>query len=771
MPWAVASAKIDELAFPRRSHPIRTHLPSCGTPMHCGAIAIRISSLVAFFAAGLPSFVRAEASPADAAAPPAVTFEADIQPLLTRLGCNSGPCHGKSRGQNGFALSLLAFDPDFDYASLVQEGRGRRVFAPAADRSLLLQKAIGAVPHGGGKRFDVGSPQYELIRNWIQAGAPRTPADAPRVKNVTVEPATTQLAAGEAVQLRAIAELSDGRTRDVTEACAFQSNDRTVATITEEGLLKAGALPGETAVMARYLNHIAVCSVTIPLPGTVPEDAYAQLPRNNAIDELVWRKLQTLGVLPSPPVDDAKFQRRAYLRIIGRLPTPDETRSFLADDSETKRALLIDRLLERPEYADFWANKWADLLRPNPYRAGIKAVWNMDAWLRDVFRQNKPYDEFVRELVTAQGSTFHNGAAVMFRDRPVPVEIGSSVSQLFLGVRLECAKCHHHPFEVWSQDDFYGFASFFARVGHNGRVSPPISGDEEIIYTLAKGTVAHGRTGEPVHPKTLKGETLNLGPDDEPREVLAEWMTSDANPWFAKVMANRVWAELMGVGIVDPVDDLRATNPASNEPLLDELARDFRENGYDIKQLIRRIANSHVFGLSSLPSERNVSDIRNFSRYYRQRMRAEVLLDGVNDILGTEEDFSAMPPGSRAMQLWTHRSSSIFLDTFGRPDPNQDPPCERTVEVTTPQVLHLMNSPVLNDKVSKSDARPAKLAASDLPAETIVEEIYLWVYGRLPTASEAATAVEVLAEKDKRRERIEDLFWALLNTPEFYFID
>jgi len=702
---------------------------------------------------------------------PTVTFEADVQPLLTRLGCNSGPCHGKSRGQNGFALSLLAFDQDFDYSAIVQEGRGRRIFPSAPDQSLLLQKASGKAPHGGGKRLEAGSPHYQLIRAWIESGAPRTPADAPTIVRVVVEPATQQLAAGESVQLRAIAEYTDGRRRDVTDSAAFQSNDRTVATVSDNGLLKAGALSGETAVMSRYLSHIAVCTVTIPLPGKIADEAYAQLPRHNHVDELVWQKLKTLGMLPAERVDDAKFHRRAFLRAIGRLPTVEETRAFLADTSPDKRVQLIDRLLERPEYGDFWANKWTDLLRPNPYRAGIKAVWNMDAWLRESFRTNKPYDEFVRELVTAQGSTWKNGATVMFRDRPSPVEIGSSVSQLFLGVRLECAKCHHHPFEIWSQDDFYGFASFFARVGRNGGLSPPISGTEEVIYTLPKGQVSHGRTGAGVDPKTLDGETLTLGADQEPREILAEWMTSDKNPWFAKVMANRVWGELMGVGIVDPVDDLRATNPASNDPLLNFLAEDFRSHGYNVKHLIRTIMTSHVFELSTVPTERNASDLRNFSRYYRQRMRAEVLLDGVNDALGTEDDFAAMPPGSRAMQLWTHRSSSLFLDTFGRPDPNQDPPCERTSDVTTPQILHLMNSPTLNEKISKDDAQPAKLAASDRPVAELVEEVFLRVYCRLPTNSEVATASELLADPKNRRAGMEDLFWALLNTPEFYFVD
>ena len=708
-----------------------------------------VVALAGWGSAGTKIFAYDEPNqPKVAELPVSPTFESDVQPLLTRLGCNSGPCHGKSRGQNGFALSLLGFDSDFDYAALVGEARGRRVFTAAPETSLLLQKAAGRVPHGGGKRIDLGSRHYETLRQWIEGGAPRTPESAP--------------------------QYSDGSRRDVTADAAYQSNDRAIASIVDgtDGTIQAGPIPGEAAVMARYMNYITVCAVSIPLPGEVPAAAYDQLPRKNRIDDLVWQKLKILGMLPSVTVGDTTFHRRAYLRVIGRLPTPEETRAFLADSTPDKRDRLIDRLLERPEYADFWANKWADLLRPNPYRAGIKSVWSIDSWLRDAFRRNLPYDQFVRELLTAGGSTWHNGATVIFRDRPETVEIGSSVSQLFLGTRLECAKCHHHPFEVWSQDDFYGFASFFSRVGHKGAgLSPPISGGEEFIFNRPSGQLLHGRTGVPVAPKLLGGASPQIGPERDPREVLVDWLTSPENPFFAKAMANRVWADLMGVGIVDPVDDMRATNPASNEPLLDYLAQDFREQKYDVKKLIRRITTSAVFGLSSTPHERNIADVRNFSRYYRQRMRAEVLLDAVNDVLDVEETFDAMPAGSRATQLWTYRSSSFFLDTFGRPDPNQDPPCERTSESTTPQILHLMNSPALNGKLLQDAARPAKLAASGDSLDKIAEESYLLVYGRLPKADEKQETLEFLSRDDQRRRAVEDLFWALINTPEFLFVD
>ena len=699
-----------------------------------------------------------------------VTFEHDIQPLLTRFGCNSGACHGKSRGQNGFALSLLGFDSDFDYASITREGRGRRISSSAPASSLLLEKATGRLPHGGGARFKVDSKQFQLLVRWLEGSYPRTPADAPKLVRAVVEPPTISLVAGQSTDLQVFAEYSDGSRRDVTESAAYQSNDRTIASVTDDGLVKAGPVPGETAVLARYMNNIAVCHIALPIPGKVAEEAYANLPTNNEIDRLVWKKLKVLGMLPSDVADDSKFIRRAYLRVIGRLPKPVEVRAFLADSHSDKRSMLVDKLLQRPEYGDFWANKWADLLRPNPYRVGIKAVWTLDAYLRKSFRKNVPYDQFARELVTAKGSTWKNGATVIHRDRPLTVEIGSSVSQLFLGVRLECAKCHHHPFEVWSQDDFYGFAAFFARVGHNGGLSPPISGGEELIFTKTSGSLRHGRTGTNVLPQVLLGDPLTISPDEDPREVLADWMTSPGNPFFAKVMANRVWAEIMGRGLVEPVDDIRATNPSTNEELLEFLAEKFRSHDYDVKRLIATIMKSHVFELSSTPVSRNVGDQRNFARAYRHRMRAEVLLDAVNDVLETEETFAAMPPGSRATQLWTYRSSSLFLDTFGRPDPNQDPPCERSSDSTTPQILHLMNSPALNKKLASDSGRVARLAASDMANAEIIDEAYLLLFSRRPTAEESKKAAASLPPKDRRLD-VEDLFWALLNTPEFSFID
>ena len=704
---------------------------------------------------------------------PAATFERDIVPLLTRYGCNQGACHGKARGQNGFALSLLGFDRTFDYQAITVEGRGRRIFPASPENSLLLRKGAGAVPHGGGKALAKTDPAYDRLHRWIAAGCPRDPQGSPTLAKVTVFPTERVMSFHATQQLVVTAHYTDGTTQDVTHLATFLSSESVFASVDASGIVKAGPIPGEAAVMARFLEQFAIVNVLIPNPNAANID-YATLPRKSFIDGHVWAKLKRLGLAPSDPAPDATFHRRAFLDIIGRLPTPEETRAFLADTSADKRVKLIDRLLERPEYADFWANKWADLLRPNPYRAGIKATYNIDSWLRDRFRRNIPYDQFVRELLTASGSTFRNGAAVMYRDRREPEEIATSVSQLFLGVRLDCAKCHHHPFEIWGQDDFYSFAAFFNRIGRRGQgISAPISGGEEMVFATDRvKEVLHPVTGQAMTPTPLLGKPATIAPEQDPRAVLADWVTSRENPFFAKVIANRVWADLMGRGIVDPVDDLRATNPATNPELLEALAANFRENGYDLKKLIRTIATSHVYELGTTPRENNVGDTRNYSRRYRQRLRAEVLLDAVTDITGVAEKFNAMPPGTRAMQMWTVRSGSEFLDSFGRPDPNQDPPCERTTDTTVVQALHLMNSPGINRKVSDDAGHAAKLAASKKSTAEIVEELYLRVYCRLPTDSEKATAT---ARFDKpgttRRQATEVLMWALLNTPEFVFND
>lgn len=701
----------------------------------------------------------------------AIDFENEVMPVLTRYGCNAGACHGKSGGQGGFQLSLLGFDVDGDYDAITKQAQGRRVFAADPEKSLLLTKPTAVIPHGGGRRLATDSAHYKLVREWIASGAPRKADGAPKLLRIAVVPDAIVLSAEQKQPLRVTASYSDGSTKDVTTLATFLSNESPIAAVDEDGRIQAGTIVGEAAIMARFMNHFAVCSVTVPRSEAIAADVFEKLPVRSEIDRLVWQKLQRLNIVPSGQCDDATFLRRVTTDIAGRIPSPDEVDAFVSDPSPEKRERLVDELLEDPEFADHWANKWVDLLRPNPYRVGIKAVLNYDAWIRQSFRDDKPWDVFVRELLTAQGGTFRNGAVTYFRDRRSPDELTTITSQLFLGIRLDCARCHHHPFEVWGQDDFYSFAAYFAKLGRKGTgLSPPISGSEEYIYSGTRGSVTHPLTGEVLAPRPLFGTAKPTEASPDPRVQLVDWMTSKDNPFFAQVMANRIWADLMGRGLVEPVDDIRATNPASNQKLLELLGTEFADHGYSIKHLIRFIANSEVYQRSSVPNETNVADTRNYSRHLRQRLRAEVLLDAVTRITGIPERFAAMPPDSTARQIWTHRVGSQFLDAFGRPDPNQDPPCERTTESTVVQTLHLMNAENLYGKVASDQGTAARLAASEATPEQLVGQLYRLVYSRPPTAEELEYGVSLFArEGAQRRGVVEDLMWALLNTPEFVF--
>jgi hypothetical protein len=729
-------------------------------------------------------------------------FERDVQPILTAQGCNAGGCHGKSRGQNGFALSLLGFDDDFDYQAIVSESRGRRLFPADPDFSLLLLKGAGVVPHGGGIRLPVDSAAYQTVRRWIEAGMPRLGPHDAVFQRLELRPSPRALQPEESLPLSVWAHYSDGSVEEVTATTFFQSSEPAVVAVDALGRLQAGVLPGDATIMARYRGQIATWISGIPGPASISAEAYRQLPTVNFIDTLVWQKLEQLNILPSELVDDATFQRRAALDLIGRLPTADETRQFLQDSRPDKREWWIDQLLMRQEYADFWANKWADLLRPNPYRVGIKATQSLDGWLRDVFRENRPYDVWVRQLLTAQGSTWQNGAVTVFRDRRSPDEVATLVSQLFLGVRLECAKCHQHPFEVYGQADFYSLAAYFARVGYKGTgLSPPISGSEEMILVRDSGTVTHPVTGAPLAPRplwslpdTTAGDEWTsvavaeaagfvrrpgAGADrfpasevfaEDPRVALVDWMTDPRNAGFAEAAANRIWGQLFGVGIVDPVDDLRATNPPSNPELLRALGEEFRRLNFDQQALLKTILMSAVYQLSSLPHPTNVNDHRNFSRHYRRLSRAEVIADALADVTGVADHWPGMPSGARAIQLWTFRSDSELLDVFGRPDPNQDPPCERLPEATMTQALHLMNTQAIQAKLSSDTGTVARWAASDGNALDVLTEMYLTVFSRYPTPAEA-DAIRPMLEVpvESRRAILERLLWAMLNSPEFIY--
>lgn len=703
----------------------------------------------------------------------ALKFELDIQPILTARGCNSGPCHGKSRGQNGFALSLLGFDADLDYHAILKDARGRRIHPSAPEKSLFVLKATGEMPHGGGVRVEPNSEEYRDLVEWIRIGSPRTTAADPTLVSLKILPEPRSMQAAEVCDLKILATYSDGSQRDVTRVSAYLSNEPAVVAVDPQGRLLAGDLPGEATIMARYMGRIATWSTAIPGVKPIAPDALQAFPRQNFIDDRLCDKLELLHLLPSEPCDEHRYLRRIFLDSIGRLPSPEECREYFGDTRPDRRAQWIDRLLARPEYADFWANKWADLLRPNPYRVGIKATMSLDGWLRDVFRRNLPYDQFVRELLTAQGSTWRNGAVTVFRDRREPDELVTITSQLFLGVRLDCAKCHQHPFEVYGQKDFYSLAAFFKQVGFKGTgLSPPISGGEEIVFVKKDGEVKHPLTQQVLPPTTLDGKTPELAVGEDPRRALMAWMSASDNPYFAKVAANRIWAELFGVGLVDPVDDMRATNPASNPALLESLAQHFREVGFDQKQFLKTIMLSSTYALASRPNETNGMDHRNFSRHYRQRMRAEVLADAISDVTQVPLPIEDVPLGTRAVQLWTHRIESEILDAFGRPDANQDPPCERLQDGTIGQALHLMNAQSIQENLKKEGGRCHRLATSDATPEAIIEELYLAIFTRLPSPEEVHDLCAEFAKPEvDRRKLVEDLMWSMLNAPEFLFKD
>src|SRR5437867_8755469 len=595
---------------------------------------------------------------------------------------------------------------------------------------------------------------------------------------------------GAAQRLLVQAHYSDGTIRDVTRLAGFDSNDKEIAKVDDHGVITVGTLTGQGVIVARYMGFVADSQILVAADRLLPEAQYASLPKDNFIDELAYSHFQQLGLFPSELCTDAEFLRRASLDAVGALPRAEEVREFLSACQEeagekwgkreggngtisplpAARRMLIDRLLARPEYADYWANKWADLLRPNPDRVGVKSVFVFDQWLRESFRQNKPYDQFAREILLAEGSNHRDGPTVVYRDRREPADLTTMFSQIFLGTRLECAKCHHHPNEKWSQDDFYQFAAYFGTVKQKGAgVSPPISGGVETFYFAPGGKgVKHPVTGETMSPRPPDGPPAQCAEGVDPRRALAHWLTSPESPFFAHAVANRVWAVFFGRGLVEPVDDFRTSNPCVNPPLLNALADDFAKHGYDLKHLMRTIMVSSLYQFSSTPNESNLADTRNFSRAYRRRLSAEVLLDAVNAVTGVSDSFTGMPVGSRATQAWTYKIESQLMDAFNRPNPSSDPPCERDRQLSVVQSLHLMNSRALQGKLSHKAGRVHELADSAKSPGEIVTELYLVTLSRPPTEEELKVAVAAFtADKATRQTATEDVFWALLNSAEF----
>lgn len=691
-----------------------------------------------------------------------VSFHHDILPVLTKAGCNAGACHGKAEGQNGFKLSVFGFDPAADYQALAMEGRGRRLSVPDPDSSLLLQKAVAAVPHGGGRRMEVGDLRYRRLRRWIAEGAREDdPAASAAPVALRVEPARQTLALRGSLQLRVVAVDARGQLRDVTTEAEYSSNAAHVAEVDRGGWVQAAAIPGEAAVLIRYMGHVALARVSVPRPGV----RFPRPPEHNFIDRLAWNKLQQLGIPPSPLAADSTFLRRAYLDVIGTLPSPAEARAFLADPHPDKRARLVDTLLARPEYADYWALRWSDLLRVDRDQVQPQGAVSMARWLRRQFAENRPYDELVRDVLLARGAIGAEGPAGFYRVLEKPEVMSRSVSQLFLGVRIECAQCHHHPSEKWSQEDFYGLAGFFTGVGRK-----PLPDGEEAIVAGAGQDMPHPRTGKPVPARALGAPPAPMEGVTDRREALADWMTAPDNPFLARALANRLWAHYFGRGLVEPLDDLRATNPATNEPLLEALAEHLRALRYDLRAFTRTLLTSRLYQLDSSPLPGNAGDEQHHSHATYRALPAEVLLDAIGQVTGVGEQFQGWPAGYRAIQVWDNKLPSYFFQIFGRPVRASVCECERGNEPSMAQALHLMNSPEIGEKLRHREGTARRLAESNLTPTELVEELYLAALSRFPTAAEQAAMLRVFAEAGAdRRAATEDVLWALLNSREFVF--
>ncbi|HUY33349.1 MAG TPA: DUF1549 domain-containing protein [Pirellulales bacterium] len=689
-------------------------------------------------------------------------FENDVVPLLSRFGCNSSGCHGKAEGQNGFKLSVFGFDPRADYQALAMHDRGRRVFPASAERSLLLRKATGAAPHGGGVRLARDSREYEILRGWIASGLRFGDADDPRVESVTVTPRERLLAMDGRQQLRVVARYSDGREVDVTRLTRFQSNNDALATVDEAGLITAGDVPGQVAVMAGFMGEVDRFQAIIPRDGAT--SGHAPLVEANFIDRLVSAKLKKLNIAPSPPADDAEFLRRVFLDTIGTLPTAGEARLFLSDERPDRRVRLLDELFERPEFADYWALKWADLLRVDRVALGHRGAYAYYKWIRDGLAANKPLDRFAREVLLAEGPLAETPQAQFYKVVQKPGDMASTLSQVFLGVRIACAECHHHPFDRWSQTDYYGMVDFFAPLARKATARG------EVVFAAGNPETKHPRTGETVRAHALGTPAPDGLPPGDRRAALAQWFTASDNPWFARNMANRVWAHYLGRGLVEPVDDVRATNPPSNPELLDALAHCLVECGFDFRALIRAIVASNAYQLSSQPNETNERDEQNYSRALLKRMDAEVLLDAVCQTTGVSEKFMGVPGGYRAIQLWDSGVGHYFLKLFGRPARRTACECERNGEASVAQVLHFLNSPEIHAKLSHAGGEVKRLVEANAADGPLAEELYLSFYSRFPSDDERRSAVEYLAARPgQRRRAAEDLAWTMLNSLEFMF--
>ena len=693
-----------------------------------------------------------------------ISFNLDVMPTFMRAGCNTGSCHGAARGKDGFRLSLFGFDPKGDYERLTRELSGRRINLSLPRESLLLEKAIGAVPHTGGKLYEKDSEYYTAALRWLEAGAPYDQGEIPTVTKVEIYPEGGVMdGKGTTQQVSVLAYYSDGTTRDVTSLSAFSSNNDNSATITKDGLITANNR-GEAFIMARFDTH-TVGSHFVVLPKGLNFE-WPNIPENNYVDTLIHNKLKKLRVIPSEVCSDAEFLRRASLDICGVLPTIEEFNKFVADKDPKKREKLVDQLLNRKEFVEMWVMKWSELLqiRTVNNRISYKSALLYYNWLQERIANNVPIDKMVQELLGATGGTFANAATNYYENERNTLKVSENVAQVFMGMRIQCAQCHNHPFDRWTMDDYYSFAAFFSQIGRKGSEDPR----ESIIFNKGNGEVRHLVDNRVMQPKFLGGAQPDVRGKDR-RVVLANWLASDDNPYFATNLSNIVWAHFFGKGIINEVDDVRVSNPPVNPELLDALAKRFTEYNYDFKKLVRDICTSRTYQLSTQTNPSNEKDLTNFSHAQPRRMRAEVLLDCISQVTSAPNKFRGLPLGARAVQIADGNTSTYFLTTFGRAKRDTVCSCEVRMEPSLSQALHLLNGDTVNQKIAQGKFVESRIKAGKKPLE-IVDEMYISCLTRKPTDKEYSTLVQVLDENKKDEQNtLNDVFWSLLNSREFIF--
>lgn len=710
------------------------------------------------------------------------SFRNDVEPVLTKAGCNSGPCHGALAGKGGFRLSLKAYDVPGDFHTIVEQARGRRIELADPARSLVLIKPTGAVPHKGGVRFETDSLEYQILSEWISQGATPPAKSDPVIESLTVLPGRSILSKGQTQRLLVQARYSDDSVRDVTQWTAFSSVNESVAQVDKTGTVTVTGF-GEGAIVCNFSSKIAITKITSPYPQKIDPELYAKSPRHNFIDDLVIKQLKRLNLPPSPQASDADFIRRAYIDTIGTLPTPEEVRTFLADQRPDKRNQLIERLLARPEFVDFWTYQWSDLLLVNGVLIRPKAVKAYHDWIHQHVKQNTPWDVMVRELITAQGSSIENGATNFYAIHQDPESMTENVSQAFLGLAIGCAKCHNHPLEKWTNSQYYAMANFFSRVRAKGWGGSKGSGDGvRTLFVATEGDLVQPLTGKPQPPTPLDGEPIDINSPEDRRIYLANWLTSKENQLFRRSITNRVWANFFGVGLVEAVDDMRESNPASNEELLVAASDYLVEHDFDLKALMRVILQSAAYQRSSQPLPENKAEKRFYSRYYPRRMMAEVLLDAISQVTEVPDEFTKYyepnpqktdfyPKGTRAIQLYDSSVISYFLKTFGRNERMITCDCERSEEPTMVQVLHISNGETINNKLKAKESRVTELLAAGKSDQELIEQIYMLCLSRKPTEQESSELMQILQNtpQAEKRQAVEDLFWGVLSSREFLF--